>query len=99
MIARKGLLVLAVFLLAWPRSAPISLAGQLSDLVIENSPEKIKDGGIKAELRGVRIVTSSPIFLESAPIGVTVPQSVVVEAVERSPGLKEALNLSPEPGA
>jgi len=69
------------------------IAGEIEKLVVENSPQTIPEGGIRAELRGVRIVTTSRKFLESSENGVTVPENVVVEAVKRSPDLKKALNL------
>lgn len=64
-----------------------------AELTIENSPGKIPDGSISAELRGVRVVTTSPMFLGSASNGVTIPEDVVVAAVTGSPDLQKTLKL------
>jgi hypothetical protein len=68
----KSILFLAISLAVAPRVADSCAAGEATELVIENLPEKIPDSDTKAELRGVRIVTTSPMFLESASDGVTV---------------------------
>lgn len=73
------------------------VAGEAGEIIIENSPQKIQDGAIRAELRGVRTLTTSPNFLQSASSGVTIPTSVVVDAVKESPGLQTALSLTKDP--
>ena len=98
MLSRESVFLIAICLGASSYCASTSLAAQGEPFVIDNSPDKIKDGEIKAELRGARIVTASSKFLESASFGVTVPKSVVVEAVKSSPSLRQALNLPPKSG-
>ena len=68
-------------------------AGDVKELAIDNSPQNIVDGQIKAQMRGVRVVTTSAKFVESSPNGVTVPKEVVVDAVKGSVELRKALNL------
>jgi hypothetical protein len=68
-----------------------------TDLLVENSPQKIPEGTIKATLRGANIVTTSPMFLESAASGVTVPTDVVVATVKANPYLRRALKLPNNP--
>jgi hypothetical protein len=75
-------------------STQISLGDEIGSLVIENAPDRIKEGEIKAQLRGARIVTTSPLFLESTPLTVTVPKSVVIEAISGYPELKDVFNDS-----
>jgi hypothetical protein len=62
-------------------------------LVVDNSPQQIPDGEIRAQLRGVTTITTSPKFLESGPYGVTVPKDIVVTAVNDSPEVKQKLGL------
>jgi hypothetical protein len=73
-------------------SAQTSLGNEIGSLVIENAPDRIKEGEIKAQLRGARIITTSPLFLESTPLTVTVPKSVVIEAISGYPELKDVFN-------
>ena len=71
-------------------------ADNVKELAIDNSPKNIVDSEIKAQMRGVRVVTTSAKFVESSPNGVTVPKEVVVDAVKGSVELRKALNLRSE---
>jgi hypothetical protein len=74
------------------------LAAGGTDLLVENSPQRIPEGTIKATLHGANVVTTSPMFLESASSGVTVPTDVVVATVKANPYLRRALKLPNNPG-
>jgi hypothetical protein len=93
MFKQTGVLLFAVSLTTVLPMMRTCIAGEATELVIDNSPQKIADGEIKAELRGVRVVTTSDKFLQSAPYGVTVPKNVVVEAVKGSEDLRKTLEL------
>jgi hypothetical protein len=97
MLSRWTTLFLTVTITKLACVIPLCIAGEATELVIENSPQNTRDGDIKAELHGVRAVTTSPKFLESAADGVTVPENVIVEAVKGSPDLQKTLNLPTDP--
>jgi hypothetical protein len=97
MFSRKSLSVLSTFLALAVSTASPCFAGDATDLVIENSPQMIPEGDIRAKLHGVSAVTTSPMFLESASSGVTIPTDVVVAAVKTAPALRKALNLPDDP--
>ena len=90
---QKGGLFIVSFFTTALSVTPSCVAGEAKELVIDNSPQRIADGAIKAELRGVRVVTTSEKFLASTPYGVTVPENVVVEAVTGSAELRKTLEL------
>jgi hypothetical protein len=81
------------FIVAVLFSTYSSFAGTSATIVIENAPEKILKGGITATLHGVSVVTTSPIFLESASDGVAIPTDVIIAAVKTTPQFKKALKL------
>lgn len=83
----------SAFIVAVLFSTCFSFAGTSADIVIENAPENILKGGITATLHGVSVVTTSPIFLESASGGVAIPTDVVIAAVKTAPQFKKALKL------
>jgi hypothetical protein len=91
----KSLSVLSTFFIIAISTASRCFAG--ANLVIENSPQMIPEGDIRAKLHGVSTVTTSPMFLKSASSGVTIPTDVVVAAVKTAPKLRKALNLPDDP--
>jgi hypothetical protein len=97
-ISRKPILLFSACLVTALSVALPCFAGDAFELVIENSPDRIPEGPIKADLHGVSVVTTSPIFLESASSGVTIPTDVVVAAVKAAPELRKALKLYNDPG-
>jgi hypothetical protein len=95
--SRKSIpLFCACLVTALSLASPCS-AGDALELVIENSPDRIPEGVIRADLHGVSVVTTSPIFLESTSSGVTIPTDVVVAAVKAAPQLRKALKLYDDP--
>jgi hypothetical protein len=99
MLSRRSILFLRVALTTVSWVILPCIAGKAAELLIDNSPEKILASGVKAQLHGVRVVTTSPNFSESVSYGVTVPENVIVEAVKVSPELREKLNLPTDPNA
>ena len=97
MFTRRSFPVLNTTLAAAISAASPCFAGEARELVIENSPQRIPEGLIKAKLHGVSVVTTSPMFLESTSSGVTIPTEVVVAAVKTAPELRKALNLPDDP--
>jgi hypothetical protein len=69
------------------------MATRAGELLVDNEPDRIMDGEIRAELRGVRVVTTSDKFLQSALWSVSVPKDVIVDVVKSSPQILDVLKL------
>jgi len=97
MFSCKSIPILSASLVAAISVVPSCFAGKAPTLVIENAPQRIPEGAIKAKLHGVSVVTTSPMFLESTSSGVTIPTDVVLSAVKMAPELRKELNLPDDP--